>query len=212
MPHPLPGDLPYWRQYFKDRVIELRAIQGTPWGFACAGTLLEVLGKLARGSGKNELGKAGYIKFIREWLPEYEQFEYQQKTISTTKWNRKHTVKRIERLPKSLAVQMYAILRCGLVHSFSFVANKQQRQTGGRDRSIWLTTRAEAAANGWNHLGNFSRTAPEPAIQDAAVFVAEDFLDDLDELIDAIFDKANTSSRQRARIVRHLTEQRPIGL
>jgi hypothetical protein len=71
---PPPDDLTYWRGYFKDRVRELRAIQSTPWGFCSASMLLEVLGKLARGTGKKKFGRVGYVAFVRYWLPQYDHF------------------------------------------------------------------------------------------------------------------------------------------
>ncbi len=209
---PSANDLEYWEGYFKDRVLELRAIQGTPWGFAAATILLEVLAKLERGTGTGELGKARYIQFVITWMPQYEAFQYTQKFITTTVWNKSKTRAKTKKKLKSLPVQMYAILRCGLVHSYSFVTNKEQRRTGGRNRSIWLTNREEALANNWKHLDNFSRTTPLPAIKDAAIFVAEEFLDDLDKVIEDLFAKARSSPRLAARIEQHLREQRPIGL
>ena len=61
-------DLAYWKQYFLDRVDELRAIAGTPFGFTGACILVEVLTRLTRGTGKWKSGRKEYEQFDVDWL------------------------------------------------------------------------------------------------------------------------------------------------
>lgn len=202
-----PNDLVYWEAYFLDRVKELKRIVKTPWGFAGACVLLEVLSNTVNGAGKRNLTSKEYIEFVEKWLPTYSSvgpkaFKYNKRRVKIKGSWRKKTLSR----------QMYYILRCGLVHNFSFVAGTQEIGNGASDRSIWMVSRKEAKDNGLKHLQNFTRTTPLPVVDDAAVFVGEDFLRDICDLIKEIFKEAATDTTLKSKIVHHLTERTPIGL
>lgn len=201
---PSAENLDYWKAYFQDRVGELEPINGTVWGFVCACILLEVLTKLVNGKGTEKITRAEYERFIQDWLPAtYSTFRYAKRVRIKT--GGKTTVR-----DKSLPTQMYCILRCGVVHSYSFVAGELEIRNGGRSRSIWLTSRRGGTAV-QAHLSQFSRDTILPAIDDAAFFIAEDFLQDISDAIEAVFVKAATDPALRALILKHLREQRPIG-
>lgn len=176
----------------------------------CACVILEVLVRMVNGRGAGDIQLKEYEKFARRWLPTYWSFVYRQKTVTITQ-HKKGGVIIKKRRRKSLPSQMYLILRCGLVHTFSFVASKKQFEKGGRTRSIWMVSQAEANAAGQAHLTRFSRTNPLPAVEDACYFVGERFIEDLVNAVDAIFDEATTNKKLRDNIEKHLNLQRPIG-
>jgi hypothetical protein len=72
---------------------------GSPWVFLCGSAVIEYLSKLAYGAG----GRANFIKFIKAYMPiPYHEFRYASKS-------------------SDLPEQMYYVLRCGIVHSFSLI-------------------------------------------------------------------------------------------
>lgn len=195
-----PSDFVYWKQYFIDRVDELRAIAGTPFGFAGACVLIEVLSRLTRGTGKGKSGRKDYEQFVSDWLPKkYSDFKYAKRVIPPGK----------EEQDKYLPTQMYCILRCGLVHNLSFVAGHSEIANGATDRSIWMLTREEAHRLGLNHLDPYQQNGP-PIVEDAALFVAEDFLDDIEVTVRDIFEKAEHDEVLKGNIMKHLSDRCPI--
>ncbi|MDX2105033.1 MAG: hypothetical protein SFY67_01400 [Candidatus Melainabacteria bacterium] len=193
-------DLANWKKYFIDRVDELRAIAGTPFGFAGACILIEVLSRLTRGTGKGKSGRLDYEQFVCDWMPKkYSEFKFAKRVTPPDK----------EEQDKYLPTQMYCILRCGLVHNLSFVAGNSEIANGATDRSIWMLTREEADALRLKHLGSFEQVGP-PVVEDAALFVAEDFLDDIEGAVRAIFKKAEHDEVLKENIVRHLSDRCPI--
>ena len=157
--------------YFRDRVLELRSLaeRGDPWVFLCGASFIEYLAKMT--SGKST-GANDYKDFLRNRFfrvcTAYASFKY-----SCGKCD--------------LAEQMYHVLRCGIVHSFSVFADPQAKGYGGRDRSIILAHRN--TASGRTHLDNWVDRRSNPRL-DAAVFVAEDFIDDIAKVTDSLFVEA----------------------
>src|SRR6266478_5937776 len=109
-------------KYYLKRIGEVKTIakKKNPWAFACASILLDCLAKVVL--GKDRRGK-GYISFVKRYLaqanPTYKSFQYK---------NGKQDLPR----------QMYSILRCGIVHSFSFVPDARATKNGGRLRAVVL--------------------------------------------------------------------------
>src|SRR6266571_6800773 len=109
--------------YFRDRVDELRALanRGDPWVFLCASAFIEYLAKIVQGHGSGD-----YKQFLKNCFfkvcPKYASFRYDSGK-------------------SDLAEQMYHVLRCGIVHSFSLIADSKAKKSGGRDRSILLAHR-----------------------------------------------------------------------
>lgn len=172
-------------RYFQKRARELRraCADGTPWVFLSASAYLEYLSKLT--------GPVGYKNFIKVYLsqvrPLYRDFVYR---------NGK----------QDLDVQMYHILRCGIVHSFSLIPDRQARVANGRERSIILCHAKERDKKKWSHLMQY-RTRKIP---DAALFVAEDFVDDIGKVTKLIFEKAKTDKQLGDNIERWLGNYPPI--
>ncbi len=182
--------------YFKNRVTELRSLaeRGDPWVFLCASSFLEFLAKL-------ELGKAtsstDYKNFLRNSFfkvcPAYAGFRYRSGSLD-------------------LAEQMYHVLRCGIVHSFSLFADPLAKANhGGRDRSILLAHRSSRQG----HLTNYVNQRTKPRI-DAAVFIAEDFVDDVSKFTDFLFAEARKRTiagrRLRSNMQTWMKTHPPIGM
>jgi len=146
-------------------------------------------------SGKST-GAQGYKDFLRDYLfkvcPEYGTFRYRSGKAD-------------------LADQMYHVLRCGIVHSFSVIADQAAKVRGGRDRSILLAHRA----SGRTHLSNYVNNRRKPKL-DSAVFIAEDFVEDIAKLTTYIFaestKKTTSGTRLRTNIRKWVKDYPPIGL
>jgi hypothetical protein len=174
---------------FLARINELRKFcpAGSAWVFVCTSAFLEYLAKVIDGKNRK---RQGYLDFVEKWLsqvrPDYKEFTYKGGATD-------------------LPIQMYHVLRCGIVHNLSLIPDEQARSKGGRDRSIVLCHRAESIKRGLPHLSNYS----QGDIKDAALFVAEDFIDDIETVINNIFNKANADPTIGANI-RDWLSQHPL--
>lgn len=179
---PLPNpfvDLGYSRQYLLDRLDEARPVIGTPIGFIAVCVVLEVLAKAANGTGVQNLGERQYVEFIRNWMPpQYSAFAY---------------VSGVTDLP----VQMYAVLRSGLVHGLSFVPLPGRN---GRARSLWIEGLRTHASQG--HLTQFTRP---PDVPDACYFIGEEFLEDVASCTQNLFSTVDLNVQRN--IANHFTDQ-----
>lgn len=177
-------------KYFLDRAEELLqdCKAGTPWVFLSASAFLEFLTKLANG---RETTREDYKRFIEDYMsrvrPEYKNFRYKSGT-------------------EDLPVQMYHVLRCGIIHSFSFTPDEDAVRRGGRARSIVLCHEPEAKRKGLAHLMQYSG----PQNLDAALFVAKDFVRDLQETIKLVFNDSKTDPALRANIETWVKQYPPI--
>jgi hypothetical protein len=182
------------QRYFTDRIGELRdlAKRGDPWVFLCASSFIEYLAKI-------ELGKAtlqdDYKNFLKNYFfricPKYARVKYSSGKLD-------------------LAEQMYHVLRCGIVHSFSLFADSRAQAKGGRHRSILLAHQKA----GIEHLANFVNSRRKPKI-DAVVFVAEDFVEDVAKVTEALFADSRKKSADGKRIKKNIRawvgQYPPIG-
>ncbi len=73
-----------------------------------------------------------------------------------------------------------------------------------------MLTREEADGLGLSHLDPFEQVGP-PVVEDAALFVAEDFLDDIEVAVQAIFKAAEHDDGLKKNIVKHLSDRCPIS-
>lgn len=165
------------QHHFSDMLRELQKMKASPWPFMCAAAMLEYLAKMAIGNGR-----AAYIRFIRDFLrQEYRDFEF-----ACGK--------------KDLPEQMYHVLRCGLVHSFSLTPDKNQNKDG-RCESIVL-------AHQGSHLDTFPSIGGHHL--DAVWFVFGDFAEDIQRAIENVFAKAKSDSSLRSRIESQLARSPPV--
>lgn len=95
--------------YFSERCDEIISLskRGDPWVFLCTSAMIDYLTNMVSGHST----RLKYIKFIEEYFSQvnylYKDFQFQNGL-------------------KDLPTQMYIILRCGIVHSFSFVPKEDQ--------------------------------------------------------------------------------------
>ena len=160
--------------YFRDRVRELKSLaeRGDPWVFLCASSFIEYLAKIRLG---RETTQTDYKNFLNDCFfklcPKYASFRYDSGQ-------------------SDLAEQMYHVLRCGIVHSFSLIPDPNTRKRhGGRDRSILLAHRR----SGLQHLQNYVDNDSEPKL-DAAIFIAEDFVEDIAKVTEFILVEATRTT------------------
>jgi hypothetical protein len=181
--------------YLRARLDELRCLaqRGDPWVFLCASSFLEYLARLEKGGATN----AGeYKSFLRKYLykvcPLYGRFRYRSGA-------------------GDMADQMYHVLRCGIVHGFSLVADATAKKHGGWDRSILLAHRS----SGQKHLSPYVNNRVKPKV-DAVIFVAEDFVEDIAKLAEFLFresrKKAGTAKTLRQNMRNWFTQYPPIGI
>ena len=148
-----------------------------PWGFLCLSALIDYLTRLANG---RETKGQDYIQFIgNHFPPRYKNFQY-----STGK--------------KDLPEQMYRLLRNGLVHSFSLFPDSKGINAGARVRSIVLFHAQDANAKCLSHLQHYTGLHGK---LDAALFVAEEFLNDTKTAAYDLLQKAQSDSSLESRIL-----------
>jgi hypothetical protein len=153
-------------KYMLERVDELKSLatHGDPWFFLCASSFIEYLAKLTNG---NSTTHTDYKEFLKNYFfkvnTSYKNFKY-----SSGK--------------QDLDVQMYHVLRCGIIHNFSLIADPQAKKKGGRDRSILLAHKKSSI----NHLSNYINNSNKTPI-DACIFIAEDFADDIEKATKYVF-------------------------
>ena len=187
------------KNYFLDRIGELNQLSHdknyvNPWIFVCASAFIDYLAKIVSGADR---GRTGYKDFIKDYLSRINS-NYKNFTYNDGK--------------KDLPDQMYHVLRCGILHSFSFIPDSRSRRSGGRDRSIVLCHSDERDRKGWRHLMFFppsGYTGPT-IVTDAALFVAEDFIDDLEKVVNLIFADASTNATLSVNIETWTSNHPPI--
>jgi len=160
--------------------------QRNPIVFIAGSAFIEYLSKLFYGRG----GAAEYKKFIRLHLskanPGYRSFVY--------------------RFPsgvrkRDLPVQMYHVLRCGIIHSYSLIPDDVALSRGGRNRSVALAHRSAEIP----HLSAWFSDG-----QPTCVLVAEDFVQDIEATVIYMFQRANSSKALAKRIDRWMKKHPPI--
>ncbi|HTW93971.1 MAG TPA: hypothetical protein VMD30_04195 [Tepidisphaeraceae bacterium] len=145
-----PKELDAAEKYFADMIPSLFRIacDGSPWVFLCGTALIEYLSKLAYGQD----GGRYFIQFVKDFMsPRYRNFCFDSGS-------------------KDLPEQMYYVLRCGVVHSFSLFPNEQGANKGGRERSIGLS---HDTAEGHIKMVKKTPNAPDTCCLNAFEFVAD---------------------------------------
>lgn len=150
-----------YKAYWRDRASELKSINHKIWGFVGAAAMIDFGAKLLH-DGKSE-GK-DYKSFVRDNLDDkYKKFAYKDGK-------------------QDLDVQMWHILRCGILHAFTLSADERGDKAGARDGSIVIASlddKCEPKHNvtPWTEDG-----------KDACLLVLEPFVDDIWKAVETIFD------------------------
>ncbi len=172
------------KDYFIARCDEIISMstRGDAWVFLCGAAMIDYLTQMTTGTS----GRNAYIDFVDNYFKEinvkYRDFEYKNGQ-------------------KDLPTQMYVILRCGIVHKFSFVPGIQEISNGGRLRSILLAHEA----NGYTHLTKYINDG-----MDGVIFTAEQFSKDIKAVVEFIFTKATTDTNLESNIKKYITNHPPI--
>jgi hypothetical protein len=165
------------KRHFTDMLRKLWDMEPSPWPFLCAAVLLEYLAKMAIGPSRNS-----YKDFIKSHMrKEYRQFQFANGE-------------------QNLPEQIYHVLRCGIVHSFSLTPDLKYFPNG-RDESIVIAYAGE-------HLKPYSGTDGHHT--DAVCFVFQDFADDIKAALEKVFDEAVSDATLRARMEQHLNTNPPV--
>lgn len=171
--------------FFLDRIAELenQCHEHTTWVFLCASAMINYLVNLVNGS---ETKSDDYKRFINDFMPEdYKNFQFLNGN-------------------NDLGIQMYHTLRCGIVHNFSLFPDAAGLRAGARERSIALTHRDNKDGNHFcNHAG-ISKDL------DAALFVAEDFINDIKTAVKKIFNDARNNAGLKQNILNWIHDHPPI--
>ena len=165
---------------FLENLKSLESMAANPWPFLCASALIEYLTKMVN-NGRS--GAQKYKHFVETYLGAVDQ-RYLTFTYATGQ--------------KDLPIQMYHVLRCGIVHSFSLIPDAQGTTSGGRPRSVVISHEG-------HHLSPYRENA-----MDAALLVLHDFVIDLEKVINHIFSTARADSVLRTSIEGHLQAHPPI--
>ncbi|MDX1904379.1 MAG: hypothetical protein SFU27_09505 [Thermonemataceae bacterium] len=170
--------------YFIGRCDEIISLsqRGDPWVFLCTSAMIDYLTNMVTGHST----RLKYIKFIEDYFSQvnfqYKDFQYKNGS-------------------KDLPTQMYVILRCGIVHSFSFVPNQQGLTNGGRTRSILLAHEK----NGHSHFEIYTKNG-----MDSVVFTAEQFSKDLKSVVRLLFQTTCSNQQIENKIISYVTIHPPI--
>lgn len=174
------------KRYFLDRSDEIifMSNEGTPWMFVCGAAMIDYLTQMTTAQS----GRVAYINFVDNYFKEinikYKDFEYNNGQ-------------------RDLPTQMYVVLRCGIVHKFSFVPRTNEIANGGRIRSILLAHEKNGYIGA--HLTSYTKDG-----KDGAVFTAEQFAKDIKAVVELIFTKATTDSTLEGNIQSYIANFPPI--
>ncbi|WP_298153912.1 hypothetical protein [Flavobacterium sp.] len=169
--------------YFINRSNELIALslRWDPWSFLCGSAMIDYLTHMVYGDSNRKL----YVKFVEEYLSQVNSLYKNFKYLSGD---------------QDLPTQMYVILRCGIVHSFSFVPDSIGIKNGGRKRSILLA----------HEMGGGVHFSRSKSGLDAVVFTAETFALDIQQVINIIFQQAKIDSVLENEILSYVSQHPPI--
>lgn len=196
------------RKYFLGilRELEVECEKRPAWIFLCCSALIEFLAKTTvdPAVAKPPDWKT-YIDFIEKYMPSsYTDFKYLNANASMDSAGNAMTTK------TDLLIQMYCVLRCGLVHSFSMTPNPKYTTSKpgkyGRKRSIVLSHKRKGKRGG-KHLGNYKG---KDGTLDAARFVLQDFIVDIRKALKKLFKAAMATSTLGEHILANLATCPPL--
>ena len=174
------------KNYFHGRCDEIISMSnaGDSWIFVCGAVMIDYLTQMTTAQS----GRVAYINFVNNYFKEinlkYKEFQYANGR-------------------RDLPTQMYVILRCGIVHKFSFVPGSTEIINDGRTRSILLAHEKKG------HVGEHLTSYTEDGI-DGAIFTAEQFAKDIKSVVELIFEKATTDSILEGNIQTYIANFPPI--
>jgi hypothetical protein len=169
------------QRHFSDMLNKLSEMEASPWPYLCASAMLEYLSKMS--IDRNGLSDARVcIKFIEDYMPRsYRDYQF-------------------DCGHRDLPYQMYYILRCGIVHSFSLVPDARfSGAADGRKGSIVISHKGK-------HLTKFQYTKN----RDAVLIVFDQFHADIKSALEEVFRRGQSDHLLMARITKFLEDNPPI--
>lgn len=199
------------RKYFIGRAKELVSLAsgGAVWPFICCSTFIEYMAKMSvdpstvrQKNGGTRINPrpaddAIYVTFINQYFPaKYNNFQYSNRMhVNESRFGGSTN----GRTDKCLPYKMYKVLRCGLVHAFSLNDPESSMQSL---RSIFIEHRGESLSHHLDHISNAS--------YDVALFISEDFAEDIASVTENLFEKAKTDVVLKKRIVEYYHDHPPV--
>lgn len=197
------------KEYFTDRANELVGLSSRDavWPFICCSTFVEYIAKMSVDStsvrqkmvrGVSKPADDGvYVTFINQYFPaKYKNFQYSNQMRMNEPWVGGSTNARSD---KCLPYKMYKVLRCGLVHAFSLVDSDSPMTP---PRSIFIEHKDESPSRHLDHK--------KDASHDAALFISEDFAQDILKVTNKLFNKAKNDIVLKKRIVEYYHDYPPV--
>ena len=187
-------------KYLKDRLNELSLLAqgGDPWVFGACSTFIEMMAFRVYYNPTNPaaVSHRTYVKFCDEYL-------YPRRKRTTISFSDGTIVKFNE--------QIYAILRCGVVHTFSM--NPTPRDPNqARPYSLFLGHLKNFQGNKSFHLKKVKIDKSDGSCKENAILVlAECFVDDLKACTSKIINKAKKNNTLRTSILQSFKTHPPCG-
>ncbi len=198
-------------QYLKARLDELDTLaqRGDPWVFGACCTFIEMLAKREEGRNNNLKDGQRFTNFVKIYLmpsnPLYQDAEKELKTKATknqntTKQSGKEQAKRDD---PEIAQNLWHILRCGVVHSFSMKANDEEFK-------IILGHRKNNKSNSNLHL-QVINVNDKGKTYKALLIMAENFVEDLRKCTQRVLEKAKNDSSFCKNLEDNFSNNPPLG-
>jgi len=167
------------QQHFLKMLEMLPKMKPSPWPFACGSMMIDYLARMSIDRTSKHAGDGDvYIEFINTYMPTYSNYTFSDGA-------------------RDLPFQMYYILRCGIVHSFSFVPDERFKK--GRERSIVIS-----------HEGRHLSQCSYAASSDAVLFSFPQFYKDIQSAINDVFANAKGDTGLATRIENFLRKYPPL--
>lgn len=206
VPNHVSPDLSHVEKYLNDRLDELAdlANRGDPWVFGACSTYIEMLAFRVyysriitrNGPTRNQATGADYIELCNGYL-------YPRRKNSVIRYSNGDEVKFTD--------QLYYILRCGVVHTFSMNPTPRNPNTA-KPYSIILGHAQNFKSTKTKHLQKIKiDQASGSASEEAVLIFAEDFVDDLKKCTKKIIQKAKKDCNLRNGILRSFETHPSFG-
>lgn len=202
-------------RYLKARLDELDSLaqRGDPWVFGACCTFIEMLAKREKECNNNSMDGPRFKNFVKIYLmpsnPLYQDAEKELKTEATknqnaTKQSGKEQAKRDD---PEIAKNLWHILRCGVVHSFSMKTNDGEFKIflGHRKNSESCSSRHLQVINVKDKVKNEDKTYK------ALLIMAEDFVEDLRKCTQSIIKKAKKDPSFCRNLEEKFQDNPPFG-
>ncbi len=189
-------------RYLKDRLDELDSLaqRGDPWVFGACCTFIEMLA--TRENPQEKMLGNRFKTFVQNYLMPSNSL-YQD---AENKLKEKTTGQKSCEISKNL----WKVLRCGVVHSFSMKGKKDKKDKKGEEYKILLGHRKNSKSCTSEHL-NIVDVNDNGKTYKALLIMAEDFVEDLRKCTQKIIEKAKQDSSFYNNFKEKFSTDPPLG-